>query len=165
MSKEFCLAFLLHYTGDIFVRTERNKVPTEYLRLYATSIVLSNPLVRFKECRIYMNNSICIFLHLQCNTGPSHMCNLQNSFTKLIQSEYRVQAGAGEHRSGGKVWKDPAFQSKKKEKSHHPTSDVMSECSSNMDLAEQLLASLFPTNTLLPSSVILLLMPLLCITV
>lgn len=111
-----------------------------------------------------MNNSICIFLHLQCNTGPSHMCNLQNSFTKLIQSKYRVQAGSGERRSGGKVWKDPAFQSKKKEKSHHPTSDVMSECSSNMDLAEQLLVSLFPTNTLLPSSVILL-MPLLCITV
>lgn len=98
-----------------------------------------------------MNNSICIFLHLQCDTGPSHMCNLQNSFTKLIQSKHRVQAGAGKHRSGGKVWKDPAFQSKKKEKSHHPTSDVMSECSSNMDLAEQLLASLFPTNTLLPS--------------
>lgn len=55
---------------------------------------------------------------------------------------------AVECRSGVKVWRNPAFQSKKKGKSHHPTSDVMSECRSNMDLTEQLLACLFPTNTL-----------------
>lgn len=75
-----------------------------------------------------MNNSICIFLPLQCDTGPSHVCNYRKILSpNFIQSKRRVQAGAREHWSGGKVWKSPAFQSETKEKSHHPTSEVRSE--------------------------------------
>lgn len=57
------------------------------------------------------------------------------------------------------------LHSNKKQKSNHPMSDVMSECRANMDLSEQLLVRLFPKNTLPTSSVILPLMPLLCIIV
>lgn len=61
---------------------------------------------------------------------------LQNSFTKLIQSKHKVQAGADVRLSTdmelrcGKI-----LHSKKKQKSHHPMSDVMSECRANMDLS------------------------------
>lgn len=113
-----------------------------------------------------MNNSICIFLHLQCDTGPSHMCRhckILSPNSSKASTECRLgQASTVLEEKCGKILH---CNQRRKKNPISKTSDVMSECRSNMDLAEQLLASLFPTNTILPSSVILPLMPLLCITV
>lgn len=115
----------------------------------------------------YRQTAVSAFSFTLSTTLVHHTCAMIAKFLHQTHSNRAQGPGwckrAVERRSGVKVWKNPAFQSKKKEKPHHPTSDIMAECSPNMDLAEQLLARLFATNTLSTSSVILPLMPLLCI--
>lgn len=90
-----------------------------------------------------MNNSICIFLHLQCDTGPSHMCRhckILSPNSSKASTECRLgQASTVLEEKCGKILH---CNQRRKKNPISKTSDVMSECRSNMDLAEQLLASL-----------------------
>lgn len=133
----------MHFTGEISVYMCKNTETKSRLNTYVCRAQSLYYLILWRDSKSaeYRWTTVSAFSFTFSTTLVHHTCAMMAKFLRQTHSKQAQSPGGCrrmvEGRSGVKVGKNPACQSKKNEKSYHPTSDVMSECRSSMALSEQ----------------------------